>query len=209
MNGHIQNMSRPSVKEEIVEAAVKVLHLGGFNVTGVQDIADAAGVPKGAFYNQFESKEALAAEALDRYWQGALNSLEMLKDDSVLPTRLKSYFRKLNEIGRKVKYRPGCVVENLSTEMSDQSSLIRERLAAILARWTRAIDDCVEQAQSDGSRRRYIEAKAIATFLLNFLGGGRFCARRPTGRRSVRPIRADRVHRPHRKALSAALFVSF
>jgi TetR/AcrR family transcriptional repressor of nem operon len=161
-------MPRPSVKEEIVAAAVKVLHQRGFNATGVQDITDAAGVPKGSFYNHFESKEALGVEALERYWQGALNSLEMLKDDSMPPVpRLKSYFRKLNDLGRKSKYRPGCMVGNLSTEMSDQSSLIRERLAGILARWTRAIEDCVKQAQSDGSLRRDIEAKAIAAFMLN------------------------------------------
>jgi TetR/AcrR family transcriptional regulator, transcriptional repressor for nem operon len=161
-------MPRPSVKEEIIEAAVKVLHQRGFNATGVQDITDAAGVPKGSFYNHFESKEVLGVEAVDRYWQGALNSLEMLKDDSTPPlARLKSYFGKLNEFGRKTKYRPGCMVGNLSTEMSDQSPMIRERLAAILARWSRAIEDCVKLAQADGSVRRDLDAKAIAAFMLN------------------------------------------
>jgi TetR/AcrR family transcriptional regulator, transcriptional repressor for nem operon len=161
-------MPRPSVKEEIVEAAVKVLHQRGFNATGVQDITDAAGVPKGSFYNHFESKEALGAEALERYWQGALTSLEMLKDDNVPPmARLQSYFHRLSDVGRKTKYRPGCFVGNLSTEMSDQSPLIRERLASILAQWTRAIGECVKLAQNDGSLRRDIEAKAIAAFMLN------------------------------------------
>jgi TetR/AcrR family transcriptional repressor of nem operon len=161
-------MPRPSVKEDIVEAALKVLHQRGFNATGVQDITDAAGVPKGSFYNHFESKEALGAEALERYWQGALHSLEILKDDGLPPlARLQSYFRKLNDLGRKYKYRPGCMVGNLSTEMSDQSPLIRERLAGILAKWTRAIEDCVKQAQSDGALRRDIEARAIAAFMLN------------------------------------------
>jgi TetR/AcrR family transcriptional repressor of nem operon len=161
-------MPRPSVKEEIVEAAVKVLHQRGFNATGVQDITDAAGVPKGSFYNHFESKEALGAEALERYWQGVLDSLEMLQDDGVPPmARLRSYFRKLSDVGRKTKYRPGCMVGNLSTEMSDQSPLIRERLAVILAQWTRAIEECVRQAQDDNSLRRDVEAKAIAAFMLN------------------------------------------
>ena len=161
-------MPRPSVKEEIVEAALKVLHLRGFNATGVQDITGAAGVPKGSFYNHFESKEALGAEVLDRYWQDALTGLDVLKDDSTPPlARLKSYFHGLDQFNRKNKYRPGCMVGNLSTEMSDQSPLIRERLAVILATWTRAIEDCVRQAQADGSLRRDMEAKAIAAFLLN------------------------------------------
>ena len=41
------------------------------------------------------------------------------------------------------------------------------RLAAILAQWTRAIEDCVRQAQNDGSLRGDINAKAIAAFMLN------------------------------------------
>jgi TetR/AcrR family transcriptional repressor of nem operon len=161
-------MPRPSVKEDIIEAAVKVLHQRGFNATGVQDITDAAGVPKGSFYNHFESKETLGAEALDRYWQGALNSLELLKDDSMPPlARLKAYFRRFGDIARKLKYRPGCMIGNLSTEMSDQSPLLRERLAAILASWTRAIEECVKEAQADGALRRDLDAKAIAAFMLN------------------------------------------
>jgi TetR/AcrR family transcriptional repressor of nem operon len=161
-------MPRPSVKEEIVQAALKVLHQRGFNATGVQDITDAAGVPKGSFYNHFESKEALGVEALERYWQGALGSLEVLKDGDVPPVaRLKAYFQKLNDFGRKHKYRPGCMVGNLSVEMSDQSPVMRERLAAILTTWSRAIEACVKEAQAEGSMRRDLEAKAIAAFMLN------------------------------------------
>jgi TetR/AcrR family transcriptional repressor of nem operon len=161
-------MPRPSVKEEIVQVALKMLHQQGFNATGVQDITAAAGVPKGSFYNHFESKEALGLEALERYWQAALNSLEALKNENESPLeRLKSYFRRLNDIGRKLKYRPGCMVGNFSVELSDQSPAIRERLGAILAKWSRAIEECVKEAQSDGSMRSNIEAKAIAAFMLN------------------------------------------
>jgi TetR/AcrR family transcriptional regulator, transcriptional repressor for nem operon len=161
-------MPRPSVKEEIVEAALKVLHQRGFNATGVQDITDAAGVPKGSFYNHFESKEALGVEALERYWQGALNGLEILKDTRTVPVaRLKAYFRGLNDLARKLKYRPGCMIGNLSIEMSDQSPAIRERLAGILARWSLAIEACVKEAQADSSLRRDLDAGAMAAFLLN------------------------------------------
>lgn len=60
-------MSRRSVREEIVNAAVEQFHARGFNAAGVKDITDSAGVPKGSFYNHFVSKEALAVVALERY----------------------------------------------------------------------------------------------------------------------------------------------
>jgi TetR/AcrR family transcriptional repressor of nem operon len=161
-------MPRPSVREEIVEAALKTLHQRGFNATGVQDITEAAGVPKGSFYNHFESKEALGLVALERYWEGALRSLEVLKNADIAPiARLRSYFRGLNELARKLKYRPGCMIGNLSIEMTDQSPAMREHLAAILAKWSRAIELCVKEAQADGSIRRDLDARAIGAFLLN------------------------------------------
>ena len=161
-------MPRPSVKEEIVEAALKVLHQRGFNATGVQDITDAAGVPKGSFYNHFESKEALGLEVLQRYWERALGNLESLKDQQVAPlARLKAYFRGLNELGRKLKYRPGCMIGNFSIEMSDQSPVMRERLASILARWSRAIETCLKEAQADGSLRRDVDVSSMSAFMLN------------------------------------------
>jgi len=65
-------MPRPNVREKIIDAGLKVLIEKGFNGAGVQDITDAAGVPKGSFYNHFESKEALGAEVVDRYGRGCL-----------------------------------------------------------------------------------------------------------------------------------------
>jgi TetR/AcrR family transcriptional repressor of nem operon len=167
-SGHIEVMPRESLKEPILAAALKVLHQRGFNATGVQDITEVAGVPKGSFYNHFESKETLGIEALERYWQGALNSLEMLEDTDVAPLlRLKNYFHKLNLVARKVEYRLGCFIGNMGAEMSDQSPVFRKRLATVFGVWSKAIESCVKQAQADGSVRRDLDARTIAAFLLN------------------------------------------
>jgi TetR/AcrR family transcriptional repressor of nem operon len=165
-------MARESVKEQIIAAAVKTLHRKGFNGTSVQDITDAAKVPKGSFYNHFESKEELAAEALERYWQWVLTGLRLLSDASIPPVdRLKQYFRGLIDRSRMYEYQSGCMIGNMSTEMPDQSPLLRERLAIVLAAWTRAIESCVRQAQANGAMRRDLDARTVAAFLLNSFEG--------------------------------------
>ena len=63
-------MARRNVREQIVEAGLKCLLEKGFNGVGVQEITSSAGVPKGSFYNHFESKEALGAEVIERYGAG-------------------------------------------------------------------------------------------------------------------------------------------
>ena len=51
--------------------------------------------------------------------------------------------------------------------MSDQSPAFRKRLAVIFGLWCRAIESCVKEAQADGSMRRDLDARTIASFLLN------------------------------------------
>src|ERR1700677_4077550 len=90
-------MARPNVRQKIVDAGLKVLIQKGFNGSAVQDITAAAGVPKGSFYNHFESKEALGAEIVDRY--GRNNPRRATLADVSLPPlrRLRAHFERLNE----------------------------------------------------------------------------------------------------------------
>src|SRR5919204_3621989 len=87
-------MPRPNVRKELVTAAFERFHALGFNGCGVQEITDAAGVPKGSFYNHFASREALGAAVLDRYWQQRAGAtLCILEDSEVRPReRLRRHF---------------------------------------------------------------------------------------------------------------------
>src|SRR4029079_18820416 len=134
-------MVRPNVREKIVDAGVKVLIEKGFNGSGVQDITDAAQVPKGSFYNHFESKEALGAAALDQYWQLIERGLEVLSNEKIPPLeRLRLYFQSLADLMQSWDYYRGCMVGNFSAELADHSRLIRDRLAMMLAAWSRALE---------------------------------------------------------------------
>jgi TetR/AcrR family transcriptional repressor of nem operon len=161
-------MPRASVKEQIVDAAVLSLHEKGFNGASVQDITDAARVPKGSFYNHFDSKEDLAVVVLERYWSRVLSSLAILREEGTSPVeRLRRYFDYLAAVARKADFRLGCLIGNMSVEMSGQSPEVRERLALLFANWTRAIEVCVREAQADGSLRTDLDAHVVAAFLLN------------------------------------------
>ena len=85
-------MPRPSAREQIVQAGLKCLVEKSFNGVGVQDITATAGVPKGSFYNHFESKEALGAEIVERY--GAdMRRRELLSNKSIPPLeRLRRHY---------------------------------------------------------------------------------------------------------------------
>jgi TetR/AcrR family transcriptional regulator, transcriptional repressor for nem operon len=170
--GHIHAMPRPSSRDRLVRSALETLHRQGFNGSAVQDITSAAGLPKGSFYNYFESKEALALEVIDRYGteQGALAAV--LSDESIPPVeRLRRYFALLATNLAAQNYERGCLIGNFSTELADQSRLIRDRLSSSFAAWSRQIEACIRDAQKAGEISRESDPRVLAEFLLNSFEG--------------------------------------
>jgi TetR/AcrR family transcriptional repressor of nem operon len=165
-------MPRPSSRDHLINSALETLHRQGFHGTAVQDITNAAGLPKGSFYNYFESKEALALEVIDRFGkdQGALGGV--LSDESISPVeRLRRYFTSLAANLAAQNYERGCLVGNFSTELADQSRPIRDRLASTFAAWSRPIETCIRDAQKAGEISSDIDPRALADFLLNSFEG--------------------------------------
>ncbi len=56
--------SRERTRCSLLDAARRLVTRGGFDATSISDIAEAAGFTKGAFFSNFDSKEALLLELL-------------------------------------------------------------------------------------------------------------------------------------------------
>jgi TetR/AcrR family transcriptional regulator, transcriptional repressor for nem operon len=170
-------MARHNVREQIVEAGLKTLLEKGFNACGVRDITDAASVPTGSFYNHFASKEALGAEIVERYARDGSRRKD-LRDTTFPPLeRLRRHFAGLNQMYADLEYGRGCLLGNFSAELADHSPLIRERLAALSASWTKDIEYAVGDAQADGSVSTKSNPADLAAFLLDAYEGALLRAR--------------------------------
>ena len=80
-------MPKPNHRDKILNAGLEVFHEHGFHFTGVQNIVDQAGVPKGSFYNHFKSKEALGLEVLDTYWSAGSAARSELQATGTAPLK--------------------------------------------------------------------------------------------------------------------------
>lgn len=159
---------KTNVRERLLAAAFETLHRDGFNATGVQDITDAAGVPKGSFYNHFASKDALGVEVVAQYVAKGAERRRALVDGTGAPlARLKAYFKSLSQLGPGSGFSRGCLLGNFSAELSSQSPDIRQALADAFANWTKDIARVVADAQEAGEIGRDLPAAALAAFLLN------------------------------------------
>jgi TetR/AcrR family transcriptional repressor of nem operon len=159
-------MARASVREQIVDAAFEQFHQHGYNGCGVKLITDSAGVPKGSFYNHFESKEALVLVVMERY--GATRRVPDLADQAVPPlTRLRKHFEFLASDIEKYGYRRGCVFGNFSNEAADHSPAIRDGLVTSFERWSEAVANTLREAQEDGSVTSKQDPAVLGRFLVN------------------------------------------
>ncbi|WP_250481725.1 TetR family transcriptional regulator C-terminal domain-containing protein [Caballeronia sp. NCTM5] len=161
-------MARPNVRQQLVEAGLDTMHLHGFNGCGVQDITTAAGVPKGSFYNHFESKDALAQFSLETYWERGAERRRILQDLSVEPVeRLRRYFQSLSDYIRGNQYLYGCLIGNFSTELSAHNDTIRNQLRQLFKQWTLEVEACVREAMDSGSINPTLKVHDVAAFLVN------------------------------------------
>jgi TetR/AcrR family transcriptional regulator, transcriptional repressor for nem operon len=159
---------RASLREQLLSAGLETLHQKGFNATSVQDITDAAGAPKGSFYNHFESKEALAAEAVREYRQKGKVRLEVLRDARLLPLRrLRKYFESLNQAAAEAGFSPGCLLGNFGAELSAQSPLVREQVREGFAAWCNALALVIGEAQKTGAISATFSPKVLAEFMVH------------------------------------------
>jgi TetR/AcrR family transcriptional regulator, transcriptional repressor for nem operon len=162
-------LARHSVRNAIQQSGMKLFTERGFNGSSVQDITDAAGVPKGSFYNHFKSKEALAAEILTAYGDG-MTDRNILTDPGVPAlTRLKKHFAALNEYFSRCT--DGCLVGKFMAEVSDETPEIRKRLLSVLRLWGEQISSAIADGQKQGSIRKNLKADDLAAFLIDAYEG--------------------------------------
>jgi TetR/AcrR family transcriptional regulator, transcriptional repressor for nem operon len=178
MTGYLISMPKPNVREKILSAGLETLHARGFNATGVQDITDAAGVPKGSFYNHFESKEALGVAVVQRYVELNSQRMQVLADPAVAPlARLRAYFEGLAAAIVELNCERSCLVGNFGAELANQSPQIRMATAAALDSWTEAIARVIREAQENGSLPATFAPPMLAGFILSAWQGALVRAR--------------------------------
>src|ERR1700678_4774725 len=88
--------ANPEVRKRLLAAGSHLIHARGFSASGVKDITEAAGVPKGSFYAYFPSKEAFASAILDAYWVDIETRLvPILHGDGSTQERITRFFHAL------------------------------------------------------------------------------------------------------------------
>src|SRR5207249_8757088 len=161
-------MGRRSLRDDILQAGLRVMFRSGYRGASVRDICATAGAPQGSFTNHFRSKEAFATEVLDRYFDYLKGlTAQALKDVALTPRqRLKRYFDIITVKLQRDSWRIGWLIGDLSLEASSHSNRLRKRLDSIFQNWRKPFASCIAEAQSAGEVDSQFDATELAEFLL-------------------------------------------
>ncbi|MFH9402660.1 TetR/AcrR family transcriptional regulator [Streptomyces sp. NPDC017638] len=149
-------MGRTSeAKRKILTVAHALIEQRGYTALGVAEICRAAEVPKGSFYHFFESKESLALAVIDEHWAAEQRDwMRILSSDADPLERLRTLFEETEGEQRAGQKScgtvQGCMLGNLSLELSNQADAVRARLQEIFESQTDMVESVIVEARERG-----------------------------------------------------------
>ncbi|MEP7104315.1 MAG: TetR/AcrR family transcriptional regulator [Chloroflexota bacterium] len=175
---------RGETRRRIVETTVSLLQTQGLNGTGLLQVLEEAGAPRGSLYFHFPGgKEELTAEAVDYAREAIVTWLRKSLDAHDSPLAAfqaitERYARRLE----RSDFAEGCPVAAVALEGTPGSERLRLAAETALAAWEDLLTDYLERHGLAAEA-----ARDLATNFLCSLEGGLVLAR---ARRSAAPLRA-------------------
>lgn len=162
-------MTSATTKEHILACGGEIIHHKGFHATGLQEILQSAGVPKGSFYFYFKSKDDFGLELIDHYRRNLAEQLRpVIKDDTLAPIeRLERFFLWFRDHCAANGYIKGCPIGNLIQELGDVQPAFREKLQGSLERVIVFVRSQLELAREQQLIPSDLDPDATARFIIS------------------------------------------
>ncbi len=160
---------RPDTREHILACGGQIIHHKGFNATGLHEILQAAGVPKGSFYFYFKSKEDFGLALIDHYHDLFAERIGALIEDKSIPPleRLKRFFLWFHEYFAQEGFIKGCPIGNLVQVLGDVNPVFREKLNASLERLILVVATLLQAAQDQDALPARLSPDSTARFIVS------------------------------------------
>jgi TetR/AcrR family transcriptional repressor of lmrAB and yxaGH operons len=172
----------PRHRQPIINAAVTLFRRQGFARTGLNDIVDVSGAPKGSLYHYFPlGKSSIAVAAVEEAGRRVVATIEELASECASTGELlRAHARLLAGWMQKSGFRNGCPITTVLLELAPRERVVtdagRKAYAARLAILSRKLVE-------DGFAK--VRADALAVVCTSALQGALIQAR---VERSGRPI---------------------
>lgn len=121
-------------RNEILDAAQRIIYTRGYEQMSVQDILDELKISKGAFYHYFPSKQALLTAIIDRMLEEAKQFIFPIVDDPQL-SALEKLHRYFSTVARWKIARKDLLLALLRVWYADENLVVRQKFEAAALEW--------------------------------------------------------------------------
>jgi TetR/AcrR family transcriptional repressor of lmrAB and yxaGH operons len=158
----------------IVRAAAALFRRNGYAATGINEIAEVAGAPKGSLYHYFPDGKDQIGEAAVRFaGKGVVATLEKLEQEhATAASMMQAYCRLLAGWMAKSGFRDGCPIATTLLESAPQSAGMALAGREAFHAWRAVI---VRALLRDGFSKA--EARRLSTLAVSALEGALILAR--------------------------------
>ncbi len=141
----------------------------GYHGTGIQEVVDSVKVPKGSFYNYFDSKEHFAREVIRFSAALTMDELDaqLARDDVEALQLIAECFERQGCHCEESEFREGCIFGNLAAEVAESSEVCRHAAAEAMEAMGRKYRDVLARGQREGTVRSDVSAGELAELLVN------------------------------------------
>jgi AcrR family transcriptional regulator len=148
----LKNKIAETMKERIVRESIKLFLRTSYKGTTIQQITDALGITKGAFYWHFKSKYELLETIIDKYELEFLKKLyaHMKSFDGNFITRFKEYHKYINEYARDNGDFSFLFFVSLSAETTGSAAPAEKKIKGVLRRYHNFVASLLEEGKNQG-----------------------------------------------------------
>jgi TetR/AcrR family transcriptional repressor of lmrAB and yxaGH operons len=185
----------PRHRGAIIRAAAALFRRNGYAATGINEIAEVSGAPKGSLYHYFPRGKDQIAEAAVRFaGAGVVATLERLEQEhKTAAAMIQAYCRLLAGWMAKSGFRDGCPIATTLLESAPQSADMATAGREAFAGWCAVIARALIR---DGFGKA--DARRLSTLAVSSIEGALILARVEGSARPIEDVA---------KALGAALYI--
>jgi TetR/AcrR family transcriptional repressor of nem operon len=161
-------------KNKIIQIALEQINVKGYESTSVDEIIQAAGITKGAFYHHFSSKESLLLETLNHLELEFVKFLDEHLNNNNPQQALKNFFKAALKTNTQKKFIGGCPLGNLALEKSDcpNNLAIKDKLKEIFTIWNKKLQATIEAGQQQNLVTDACHAAELSSQIIAAIEGG-------------------------------------
>ncbi|MEH6347401.1 MAG: TetR family transcriptional regulator C-terminal domain-containing protein [Bermanella sp.] len=164
-------MARPrrseQTREALINEGIEQISRHGYHGTGIKQILDVVNVPKGSFYNFFESKEAFVAELIKEYSKNLLAELNGFRDgpgaDLTPVEKLRSIYQYGLQMYSNTDCQKSCLIGALAMDIGSESASCQQALRKATEEWQAVFSQVLTAAQQAGEVREDLNAMQLSS----------------------------------------------